>query len=229
MDRICTSYRVSDSCGCAVVRRFRRARRGCPQDPTGTLRTERRPDPMQEVAGPEPLSDRRKIAQEGQLRVISLDPGITTGYCVGEVKNKELEFVCGEGRWTHKDLYNWLDRHEPNVVVYETFEYRNRQRDGLELYSKELIGVIQLFAQIADEVGTPEVKLVSQHPGQVMGFFTNPRLKKEGCYYPNSEHPRDATRHLLHWWKFGHGSQYADMDARTKINLLDYRMTGIIK
>lgn len=148
--------------------------------------------------------------------VLALDPGITTGWAFGDIEDGLLNFVCGQGRWNVRECYEFLVIRKPDIIIYETFEFRNAVKTGTELFPREIIGIIKLYGLYHEDVS-----LYPQNPGNVMGYFTNVRLKNEGCYYPNSEHPRDATRHLLHWWKFGPGYAYAPSDGEPK-----YAMVG---
>ena len=51
-------------------------------------------------------------------------------------------------------------------------------------------------------------KLVPQQPAYAMQFFTDSKLQHYNCYIVGKEHARDATRHLLAYFKFGAGGKY---------------------
>ena len=134
--------------------------------------------------------------------VVSCDPGITSGYCVAELKGSLLEFVANEAKWQEADLWAFLHEASPSIIIYERFEFRQRARACVELFSRNLIGVINLYGQLN---GT---KLVPQQPAYAMQFFTDSKLQHYNCYIVGKEHARDATRHLLAYFKFGAGGKY---------------------
>ena len=110
---------------------------------------------------------------------------------------------CGEHRMNHREFWNVLHNVAPNVIVCESFEYRSRARDNVELFSRELIGVVNLYDQMHEEV-----RLVMQTAAQGKAYFTNDKLKQMELYKVGKEHGRDAMRHFLQWLMFGQGFQY---------------------
>jgi hypothetical protein len=139
------------------------------------------------------------------MKVISLDPGVTTGYAIGLIEDGKMEVLGGQERWNHVGLYRFLKDNSPQVVISERFEFRKKAREGLELYSRELIGVTNLYAQIFME---PPHELVMQMPSVIGGFFSDAQLKKDGLWKEGRGHNMDALRHLLHWFTFASGFQY---------------------
>lgn len=140
------------------------------------------------------------------MKAIALDPGVTTGYALGIIEpDKPMMVIGGQEKWNHVDLYRFLKDNTPSVIISERFEYRNRARAGLELFSRELIGVTNLYAQIFME---PPHELVMQMPSVIGGYFTDARLKKDNLWKPDRPHNMDALRHLLHWFKFGAGFKF---------------------
>jgi hypothetical protein len=96
-----------------------------------------------------------------------------------------------------------LEELQPDVIVYERFDYRNRARKGLELISRELIGVAELYTQ-----QHPQVILHKQTASSVMSYYNDNRLRLDLVYKPGKEHANDAVRHLLYWFTFGPGYKY---------------------
>lgn len=139
------------------------------------------------------------------MKVIALDPGVTTGYAVGVIDGGLMQVVTGQEKWIHSELYGFLGDNKPDVLISEKFEFRNRARTGLELISREFIGVANLYAQLF----MPEPhELVMQMPGSVIsGYFSKPSNMKE-VYKPGKIHSNEAAMHLLHWFQFGSGFQY---------------------
>src|SRR5215831_12175089 len=107
---------------------------------------------------------------DNTIKVIALDPGVTTGHAVGVIDDGKLGAVSGQDTWDEYQLYLQLKFAKPNVLIYERFEYR-RDRDRAELFSRNLIGVIHLYAQ-EREANDDHLILVHQMPAQVMKFFT---------------------------------------------------------
>jgi hypothetical protein len=149
------------------------------------------------------------------LKIVSLDPGVTTGYSLGIIADNAFFVSCDQEKFTHKNLWDLLSEVDPNIVVCESFEYRNKARDGLELYSCELIGVVKLF-------NPPHLRMQTAAFGK--GHYNDTKLKKMNLYVPGKDHGRDALRHMLQWFTFGPGFSYYKkqkiMLARTE-TLLD--------
>lgn len=143
-----------------------------------------------------------------QLKVVALDPGVTTGYVQGIIERGKLKLASGQAKWCELDLYNQLCMGKPDIIVYERFEYRSTKHgkygdlSDVELFPRNLIGVINLYAQQND---TP---VYPQMPGYAKSFWTDQKLKKALVYKVANPHANDAMRHMLQWWQFGPGFQY---------------------
>lgn len=141
-----------------------------------------------------------------RLKVIAIDPGVTTGIATGIIKLGEaMEVASMQEKMEVEDMWHFLNDQQPDVIVYETFEYRNRARKGLVLFSRELIGVIRLFGRL--HPATVQLHDQSAYEG-VGGYFTDKQLKEGNVYKPGNPHAMDATRHLLQWYTFGPGYRY---------------------
>lgn len=146
------------------------------------------------------------------LKVIALDPGVTTGYVSGLIERGKLQVVSGQAKWNELQLYSQLQLGKPDIIVYERFEYRAERHGAygnlpnVELFPRNLIGVINLYLQ-----QNPEVKSYPQMPGYAVGkrpFFTDDKLKAAKVYKVANPHANDAMRHMLQWWHQGSGYQY---------------------
>lgn len=142
--------------------------------------------------------------RDRMMKIIAFDPGGTTGYAVGVLEETEgkLYISIGQGKSEHLDLWNQLVAAKPDWLIYEKFDYRNRARAGLELISREYIGIIKLYAAMY------EVEIEGQTAAQAMGHFTDSKLKTLGLYQKARPHAMDALRHLLQWYEFGRGFQF---------------------
>jgi hypothetical protein len=162
------------------------------------------------MALPQPLE--AVSARGGVRRILSLDPGVTTGYAAAYYSTDRLSIGVDEHVWTPRGLYDWLkvylrESNAPTTIIYEGFEYRNKPRTGLNLTPVELIGVIKIFKERHE----PIVDFVMQSAASGKAFFSDDKLKVMGAYKPGKKHGRDATRHLLQWANFGAGAQWIDL------------------
>lgn len=144
------------------------------------------------------------------IRAIAWDPGKTTGFATGEIINpvdepgRILLVQTAQAELSHADIMNWLNEFKPNYIITERFDFRNRARTGLELISREFIGVINLYCEM-----NPDTTLVMQSPGQVInGYWSADKLKRLHLYRKGCIHANEACMHLLYWYKFGSGAQY---------------------
>lgn len=146
--------------------------------------------------------------------ILSIDPGVTTGICRGLLNTEKstLTLTPDQKELSLGQFYELVRSSAslvmPHVhIIYETFEYRNVARTGLNLTPVKLIGVIELLAEwYSDE----SVTFYGQSASTGKAFFRNDKLKTMGVYVPAKPHGMDAMRHLLHWLAFREGSQYAD-------------------
>lgn len=134
------------------------------------------------------------------MKLLSLDPGGTTG---GVILDSTAPTVFNgfqlEKENHHSVLWSLLLAHSPDVIVCEDFDYRvieGGQRKGIELISRDYIGIIKLYNQTHGK----EKQLVMQKPAYAVGkkaFFTDDMLKRMGLYTKGAPHTNDAVRHLL--------------------------------
>lgn len=136
------------------------------------------------------------------IRALALDPGITSGFSIGIVLPECFFVTCDEGTLSGLQLYSKITRLRPDITICESFEYRNRARDNLVLFSRELIGVVKMTA----EQGITYLTLQTAAEGK--GHFTDDTLRKMRLYDKSHKHGRDALRHLLHWWQFKGGFKF---------------------
>lgn len=139
--------------------------------------------------------------------VLALDPGGSTGWAsmIAEAvpaENGKYElfnpsYRCGqiESKEHHKKLYTLMGLFHTDLyyIVSESFEYRNKSRPGLELVSREYIGVTKYFCQERD------VPLFMQTAAMGKGFVKDANIKALGLWSTANKHAMDAYRHLFYW------------------------------
>lgn len=138
---------------------------------------------------------------------LALDPGVTTGYCIGFLEENKLWVAPHEKKFSLYELYQYIDwyRNFDFNLIYEDFQYRNVSRAGLDLTPVKMIGVIEMIVELHQG---HTIDAYKQTPAQGKGFFNDARLKEMGIYKVGNAHGRDATRHLMQWLTFGAGSQF---------------------
>ena len=119
--------------------------------------------------------------------IIALDPGITTG--IAELRYND-KIRIDHLKVPHLEFYHYLLSREPSEIVYESFVYQRRNK--VVLYPVEVIGVIKLYAAVAD------IPAYSYSASQAKGLITDDKLKKMGLYEPGLKHGMDALRHLMY-------------------------------
>ena len=152
------------------------------------------------------------------LRAIALDPGITTGIVtIGLSETGFPGFEINQEVDSCYDLYQLLEWLRPNQIICEDFEYRSWEK-SVELFSVQLIGVVNLYAQRMADVSrtvslvdtTKTVELVLQKAATGKGYFKDSKIKELGLWVPRKPHGMDALRHMLHWLTFGSGYQFKE-------------------
>lgn len=144
-------------------------------------------------------------------KAVALDPGGTTGYAIAYIgEPKRLYFTYGQHPWKEAELWEALKRLQPDSLICESFEYRQNSRAGLDLTPVRLIGVVNLYAALEG------CRLHMQTAAKGKAWWTDDALKRHLIYDRSYRHGRDACRHLLHWFMFGAGFKYNDLDQKDK-------------
>ena len=154
------------------------------------------------------------------IKVIAIDPGGTTGWAKGLIREGRMGVTAGQDEWNHIQIYNALDLYKPDIIVCERFDFRKRgvkQQEAANLISREYIGVIHFYVQTQNLKlhSTPQssyerVSLFMQMPSEGVGGYwkEDSKLKEDGVFNIGKPHANDATRHLLQWFTFKEGYQY---------------------
>jgi hypothetical protein len=146
------------------------------------------------------------------IKATALDPGGTTGYCLAFIgEPKKLYIAYGQHAWREDQLYNALCDVSPDVLICESFEFRQGARAGLDLAPAHLIGVVRLYAAIRP------CELHMQTAAQAKGWWTDQKLKERNLYDRHFRHGRDAARHFLHNFMFGSLAKYFVEDTDVEL------------
>src|SRR3954466_5321963 len=145
----------------------------------------------------------------GNLIAVAFDPGITTGYAVGVLEDGSMAVRPDQAQYELMDLWAYLHFTRPDWLIWEKFVFRKRTGEGVELFSREIIGVLRLYAQIANEKRKDVVRTHEQMPMKSAGsYYSDTKISDDGLWIPGKPHAMDALRHLLYWFTFGPGYQY---------------------
>jgi hypothetical protein len=144
--------------------------------------------------------------------ILAIDPGETTGLAKAVIDERKLISVAGsEGTLSPVQMFGLLDSISPSYLVAEGFEYRNDSRPGLVLFSRNLLGVCEMWSELRNSC------FRTQSAAKGKGFYGNEKLRKLGYYESSSPHARDAVRHLLTFLTFGLGSRLIDEDLMERL------------
>ena len=153
-----------------------------------------------------PLLPDNPPQEHPQMVILSLDPGVTTGTCLGRLSHDRLYIRANQAEYTHLGLFTFLRSNSPNVIVCENFTYRpGPAKPNLILTSLEMIGVVKLYCEKTKTV------LYMQEAHEAEGkkaYFNNDRLKSLGLYQKSTPHGLSAMRHLLAWFHFKQGYEF---------------------
>jgi hypothetical protein len=125
------------------------------------------------------------------MKILAIDPGGTTGICVGTVDNN-IAKVSARGQIApdhYVTLWRYIGSYDPDIVVCERFT--NRAIKGADLGPCEVIGIVKLWCEQRSRA------LYWQGSDQ-MGFWDDTKLKAVGLYLPGQRHASDATSHWLY-------------------------------
>ncbi len=121
------------------------------------------------------------------VKILSLDPGITTGIATLDSSDA---VHADQVKCDHRAFFDFLVGYDPDAIVFERFVYQ--RRDKVELWPVEVIGIIRLYTEQFD------VPLFAQTPSQAKKLWTDDKVKKLGLWKPGLGHGMDAVRHLLY-------------------------------
>lgn len=134
------------------------------------------------------------------MRVLSFDPGHTTGWAVFDKgpDNKSHELV---NRGVIKDWHGiaeLIETYGPDIITYEIFRlysWKANQKSWDTFLEVEVIGVIRYLAEVY------RLPIIGQTPADGKHFYNDVKLKKMELYQ-SITHINDATGHALFFLTF---------------------------
>lgn len=136
------------------------------------------------------------------MKIIGLDPGGTTGVAI---YINEDNYTGFNGRFQlgheahHLELFDFLVREHPDLIVCERFDYRPRQGNA-DLSPVEYIGIVNMYWQYRDQsVGSDVEVFYQQQLAHDKGLWTDDKLKVLTLHSPGKPHANDATRQVLYY------------------------------
>jgi hypothetical protein len=141
------------------------------------------------------------------MRILGLDPGGSTGWCFFGYQESDPEKWTWSGdtitlKHHHSLLRALIQRYMPDYIVCEDFQFRQKAgtedyRKGLELISREYIGIARLAAQdmdakfILQPSSMKDTNLTRDENLEKLGILRTP-------LHPN-RHYHDACRHTVNY------------------------------
>jgi len=136
-----------------------------------------------------------------KARILALDPGETTGFCVFEgpnlvVADQLKTKSVPEGAW---EIEKAVCKHNVAEVVmemYRVYSWKAEDHSWQSLHTPRLIGAVEYVCFQLD------VPLIQQTAQQAKGFCTDEKLKAWGVYQVGKPHSCDAIRHACYYLLF---------------------------
>lgn len=145
------------------------------------------------------------------MKILAIDPGVTTGYCYAEIEvrvhrpeNSALRYYPFQWVDDVDECWDRIEAFKPRYIIIEDFEFRQRTRTGLNLFPVQLIGVARLYELKCKD----QCAVYLQKASYGKSYYTDQQLKQLNLYKKGVPHGMDASRHLLQWFTFGAGFQY---------------------
>lgn len=136
-----------------------------------------------------------KEVSRGSRNLMSFDPGGSTGWAYYRRDKHSFHWGVLDNDDHYTTLWNLLHNAQPDLVVCEEFTSLHPMHNkGVELISRNYIGVIELYCRL----NTVPLYMSALANKQ---FWDNTKLKKVSLD-PGVSHSRDAMRHLLAFLTF---------------------------
>lgn len=139
-------------------------------------------------------------------RLLTFDPGETTGWSSWEVTEEEAKLVqSGQIKtWPIKNAVDeftfLLNAHQPDIVVFESYqvyEWKAEDHTWSQIPTVQIIGCLRtLLIQMSIPEHTQTAQVAKQ-------FCKDEKLEEWGLWKKGERHARDALRHACYYILFG--------------------------
>lgn len=131
------------------------------------------------------------------MRIVAIDPGVTTGLCFYAPEFETLERVQLGPEDHYQTLWHILEDFNPDVIICESFQNMSDLRQEDTTKPLEYIGVVKLYNEFVKPC-----RVGFQTAAQGKEFWDDDKLKAVALYEKGRPHSNDATRHFLYYWTF---------------------------
>lgn len=145
---------------------------------------------------------RTSVDATGQINVLALDPGETTGMAAFRGSHR-LVATQLQGHTVpaiFRQIRTALNFYHPDAVVmedYRVYSWKTRDHANSDMFTSRLIGAVECLCEDL------QVPLKKQMAGIAKGFCTDDKLRMWDLY-AGGRHSRDATRHAVYYLLFDH-------------------------
>jgi len=136
-------------------------------------------------------------------KLLCLDPGMTTGWCLFEdgklTETGHVENCYDEQNINAKVLMELIDDKAPDFIVYEdyrVYSHKLERHSYSPVFTVRVIGAIEAYCQMKD------IKTHKQMAVTAKGFVTDEKLTQWGYWQTGMKHARDAIRHGCYFLLF---------------------------
>jgi hypothetical protein len=149
------------------------------------------------------LLDRLRGTKTIPERLLCLDPGKTTGWCLFEhgrlTKTGHVENCFDDTNIDTAGLYQLFEELNPDFILYEDYKvYAHKLERHVfnPVFTLRLIGAIESYAQIKKIPSHKQMAVTAKN------FVTDEKLKQWGLWQTGMRHARDAIRHGCYFLLF---------------------------
>jgi len=142
-----------------------------------------------------------------QGRLLSLDPGQTTGWTVWDCTPGQDDVRIAHGQLTSwgmkegvRNFAALLDQYLPTFAVYESYHIYDWK---LESHSFSDVPTLRIIGGMETQLIQRDIPFTTQSAQVAKTFVDDERLKKFGYWEKGLKHSRDAHRHAIYFLCFG--------------------------
>jgi hypothetical protein len=149
------------------------------------------------------LFERLRGTKKVPARLLCLDPGKTTGWCLFEqgklTRHGHVENCYNDTNIDTTGLLNLFEEIEPDFILYEDYKIYDHK---LERHSFNPVFTLRLIGAIETYIQMNKIKSHKQMAVTAKNFCTDDKLKQWGFWQTGMRHARDAIRHGCYFLLF---------------------------